>query len=74
MKDTNYSVLGFAGYNLKSGSSSSIPNPAVIEDVFHFNGSLVVVYEKGTNYITFATIAPSFYSKIFLNFICMDNY
>ena len=74
MRDTNYSVLGFAGYNLKSGSSTTVTNPAVFEDVFYFNDLLVAVYEKGTNYITFVTPVPSSYSKIFLNFICIDNY
>lgn len=51
-----------------------MPNPAIIEDVFYFNDLLVAVYEKGTNYITFVTPVPSSYSKIFLNFICIDNY
>lgn len=77
MKDTNYSVLGFVGYTLKSGSTSTAINPAALTDEVNPQSSLITfIYEKGTNYITFASaITPnSMYTKYNLNFICIDNY
>lgn len=77
MKDTNYSVLGFVGYTLKSGGTSTTINPAALTDEVNAQSlPIAFITEKGTKYITFVSInTPNLlYTKYNLNFICIDNY